>query len=147
MKNGFTLPEILAVITIIGAISAFALPSYNKHIHKAQLLEGLSLASKIKLDIQTYASTHSLSKIENNGTLGLPDAGEFAGEYVSEVKVQKGGKIKISYNSPSGSLTLTPKQKYGFFKWSCQADTADFNEFLPTTCKPFKAQSGEENGN
>ena len=146
MKNGFTLPELLATIAIIGILSSLALPLFSEHITKAQVLEGIHLATQAKLRVTDYAHSHALSSIRNNESLGLPKPTDYAGKYVSKITVQSGGKIQVSFKDPVGSFTFIPLIKYGFIKWTCASNSAELNAFLPASCSRFNVKEEKPNG-
>lgn len=53
-KNGFTLIELMLVVTIIGILSAIALPMYKDYILRAQLTEGISALGTMRVKMEQY---------------------------------------------------------------------------------------------
>ncbi|MEX2051725.1 MAG: prepilin-type N-terminal cleavage/methylation domain-containing protein, partial [Steroidobacteraceae bacterium] len=48
IQKGFTLIELMIVVAIIGILAAIAIPAYQDYTIRAQVSEGLTLASDIK---------------------------------------------------------------------------------------------------
>ena len=53
-QKGFTLIELMIVVAIIGILAAIAIPAYQDYTIRAQVSEGLTLASDIKAGVAEY---------------------------------------------------------------------------------------------
>ena len=53
---GFTLIELMIVVAIIGILAAVAIPAYQDYVARAQVVDGLSLASGAKVTVSENAS-------------------------------------------------------------------------------------------
>ena len=110
VQKGFTLIELMIVVAIIGILAAIAIPAYQDYTIRAQVTEGLSLASPVKAGVaESYANsgTWPADLAAAGGTLATPPSGK----YVTGVTVAN-GVITITYggtvvNQAIAAKTLT----------------------------------------
>ena len=85
LNSGFTLIELMIVVAIIGILAAVAIPQYQNYVARAQVSEGLVLASGAKTAIAEYFNTNG-NFPAGNSEAGLSNAEDISGKYVFSVE-------------------------------------------------------------
>ena len=141
LSAGFTLIELMIVVAIIAILAAIAIPAYQDYLIRAQVTEGMTLASGAKAAVWDFVSNTGRYP-PNNQSAGLSNAASITGSYVSSVDVTK-GVIKVLYNGPKANSRITSISKYlvlsptdmgGSIAWTCTPSTLD-GKYLPMTCR------------
>ena len=101
-QQGFTLIELMIVVAIIGILAAIAIPAYQDYTIRAQVSEGINLASGAKAAISEYFMD-SGALPGSNGDAGLEAAANITGNYASNVAVGGNGVVTVTY---SGTVAL-----------------------------------------
>ena len=125
VQKGFTLIELMIVVAIIGILAAIAIPAYQDYTIRAQVTEGLNLATSVKAAVsETFQSNGAWPA--SNTAAGLSAATNIKGKYVTGISVGTGGVITITYGGQANGLItnatlgLTPYTSgNGDVSWVC----------------------------
>lgn len=137
-QQGFTLIELMIVVAIIGILAAVAIPAYQDYTIRAQVSEGLSLASGAKTALAEYHNQHGEFPSDNESA-GLADASDINGSYVTQVDASN-GTVVITFGNDANAtiatetLTVSAVTSAGHVGWNCEASGIDV-KYLPQTCR------------
>ena len=140
VQQGFTLIELMIVVAIVGILAAVAIPAYQDYTIRAQVTEGLGLASGGKTAIAEYFATNG-SLPGSNVSAGLASNTSISGNNVASVTVGNNGILTIAYSGrgplETGTLILTPNTTGGRVAWSCTSTggTTLDGRYRPSSCR------------
>jgi type IV pilus assembly protein PilA len=126
-ERGFTLIELMVVVSIIGVLAAVAIPSYQTYITRSQVTEALVIAGELKTSIKDYYKFKGEFP-EDNKQAGLPMPGQLIGNYITSIELADGA-LHVTMGNKSNKnlrdkvLTLRPVVVSGSpaspFSWLC----------------------------
>ena len=139
-QHGFTLIELMIVVAIIAILAAIALPAYQDYTIRAQVAEGISLATGAKASVWDFISNTGRMP-PNNQSTGMATNTSIIGNNVSQVDVT-GGIIAVTFGRAAnqhifgGQLMFSPFTSGGSIVWSCKPDHVKVvAKYVPTSCR------------
>lgn len=111
-RFGFTLIEMMVVLSIIAILVMMAIPNTKGRLSRAQIEESLSLTEDFKSQVEAYYQMTG-EWPENNESLHMPDPERIIGNYVVAVTLSQGA-LHIELGNKIGEgltgrvLSLTP---------------------------------------
>lgn len=155
-NQGFTLVELMVVVSILGILVAIALPSYQDYTIRAKVAESLSLAREVQSSVKEYYKYHTKFP-SNNQEAGAPKAKHLLGNYVSSIEIEQGA-LHVTFghkiNQPVQGKILSIRPIYveesptSPISWVCGGDkppkgmkaagenkTNIDDKYLPVSCR------------
>ncbi|WP_075182198.1 prepilin peptidase-dependent pilin [Pantoea sp. 1.19] len=142
-QHGFTLIELMIVITMIAMLSAIGLPAYQGYLQKAALTDMLQSVMPLKTAAELCAIEHGNVAACSSGSEGIPSP--TPSRYIARLTLNHGQLAVHGGDMLTGlTLTLTPEQqKNGLLRWQQRCDSD--SDALRAACQSvFRFQSSGE---
>ena len=129
----------MIVVAIIGILATLAMSAFQSYSVRAQVAEGLNLASPVQSAIAEF-NNESGAFPANNTAAALQAPGNYVGKYVSGISVT-GAVVSIQYGNDASALingetvTLTAQNVGGSLVWDCATGGVIPTTFLPAVCR------------
>ncbi|TXK60989.1 pilin [Alkalisalibacterium limincola] len=88
-SSGFTLIELMIVVTIIGILAGIALPAYQVYVQRAEVAEAISLGDFARTHVEEFYRDRR-SFPANNEEAGIPPPDKLIGNRITSVEVVDG---------------------------------------------------------
>lgn len=133
-ERGFTIVEVMTVLTIVGILAAIAIPAYQDFATRARVAEAIAFARPVQVAVTLfYSSNFSLPSSNEEADLGAPAS--MNSSVVESVEILESGAIEVRLRHPALSghkLTFTPSGG-STVTWTCSSTLPD--QFVPATCR------------
>ena len=137
-QTGFTLIELMIIVSIIGILVAIALPTYQGYTIRAKVSEGVILASVAKTAVtETAESLGGLANVTAANTGYVSSATK----YVASIGITDAtGLVTVTTQATGATvapvITLTPAQasSESAITWTCSS-TAGAAKHVPAECR------------
>jgi type IV pilus assembly protein PilA len=128
----------MIVVSIIGILSAIAIPTYMDYTIRSQIAEGINVATGAKTAVAEYYQQYGTFPADNTAAAVAPALG-IRGTYVTSVTVS-GADISVLYGNEAHArisgqtIVLTAADQTGSVTWTCASGGVIQDKHLPTAC-------------
>lgn len=133
-QRGFTLLELMIVVTIVGILASIVIPAYQSYVVRAKVAEGYIFASSVKATIAESMMIDGRYP-DSNEEAYLDPPEQLGGRYVRATEVLPGGAIRVTFRDAmieGETLTLTPGGDRSM-RWQCSSTLPP--NYLPASCR------------
>lgn len=144
-SSGFTIIELMAVVSILSILVVLALSAYSDYVVRSKITEGMNFAAEAKTSVSEYYYTTNDMPADNSEA-GLAEPEEYENfQYIRKLEITalpKPGTITITFKIPRSKannkeLQLIPSSMKGIVFWTCETPAIngiDINH-APPNCR------------
>lgn len=129
-QRGFTIIELMIVVTVIGILSAIAIPFYQDYVTRAKISEALLMLDPFRIAVSDQLVQKGLVPVDNAAADFRPPLDEKS-RFVRSIEIRD-GVVELTFGDPAlagRTITLTPALVDDRVTWSCAST-------LPEHLKP-----------
>lgn len=139
-QRGFSLIELIIVLTIISVIALVAIPLYQRYDVKVKIGVGINLIKPLRYATNDYYIDGGEWPQTTGETAGIPHS-KTKPDYITSIELDRVGEsnvITIIFDIPAlgnnNTLIYYTKLTIGHVSWHCDRGTI-LNKFRPSACK------------
>lgn len=125
--RGFTIIELMIVMTIIGILSAVAIPLYQSYVTRAKVAEALYMVPPFRTAVEDRFVQSGVLPADN-ASLSFGAPAQEKGRYVRSIQVTD-GVIVLTFGDPAlldRTITFTPTVAGTTLAWRCSSTLPDY---------------------
>ncbi len=133
-NKGFTIIEVMLIVTIIGILAAVAIPVYVNYTLRAMVSEGIVTSRPAILAVDEDFRVNGTFPSDNTQA-GIHVPGYYQSRIVEKIDVLAVGAVRITYSAPeilNKTITYTATPNGGNIRWNCSSDLPA--TYLPSSC-------------
>lgn len=144
-NKGFTIIELMAVVSILSILAVLALAVYGDYVVRGKVAEGMGFVAEARTSVSEYYYDQK-EMPENNSQAGLIEPEKYDKfDYISRLEISsspEAGKITVTFKiegqeANGKKLELVPSTMNGLVFWECRptaTDGMDVNQ-VPPNCR------------
>ncbi len=143
-QHGFTLIELMIVISILGILSSIAISSYRDYSIRAKVSEALISVSPFTTAIGTYYWSENIFPTSR----GEAGQSNIVTKYIDEITITSNSYISVDINDTTVGVTnmfliIKPVLATGAIRWDCSVsenaagttESLTLKRYVPTDCR------------
>jgi type IV pilus assembly protein PilA len=132
---GFTLVELMVVVTIVSILLVTAMPMYSNYTIRSRVTEGLNMMGPVQQTVSEFYFTNARMPADNTEA-GMSAPTGYATKEVSRIEVDDGQArlyFAIADLGAYNTIVFSPRPTGGRIDWNCSGGTL-LSKYRPPAC-------------